>query len=143
MKNNNISFFLVSFKQGFVSPKLPIATFEQNGKKLNFLLDSGSDNNVINKEMLSTLNHEKIETVTNLAGVGGVSKTEVCRIKFSCGDQEYTEDFLITDLSQAFGLIEQEHCIPLHGIIGSSFLRKNNIVMDFEKLIAYSKEKKE
>ena len=143
MKNNNISFFLVSFKQGFVSPKLPIATFEQDGKKLNFLLDSGSDNNVINKEMLSTLNHEKIETVTNLAGVGGVSKTKACRIKFSCGDQEYTEDFLITDLSQAFGLIEQEHCIPLHGIIGSSFLRKNNIVMDFEKLIAYSKEKKE
>ena len=37
----------VSFKQGFISPKIPIATFHQGDKELVLLLDTGSDKNVI------------------------------------------------------------------------------------------------
>ena len=140
-KNNNLSLFTVSFKQGFVSPNVPIATFYQDGKKLNFLLDSGSENNVIDKNALTSINHRILEGVsTTLTGVGGTSDTEICELTFKCDNEEYTEEFLVTDLSQAFGMIEDCHSIILHGIIGSTFLRKNNIVLDFKNLAAYSKK---
>ena len=143
-KDNNISLFAVSFKQGFVSPNVPIATFYQNGKKLNFLLDSGSDKNVIDKSILPSITHEIVKgECTCLTGVGGVTKVETCRVTFSIEKEEYTEDFLIADLTESFGMIENDHSITLHGIIGSSFLRKNNVVLDFKNLAAYSRNNQE
>jgi hypothetical protein len=143
-KDKNISLFAVSFKQGFISPKIPIATFYQEGKKLNFLLDSGSDKNVLDNKILSEITYEPVEGINaSLTGVGGVTQVDTCRVKFNCDNEEYTEDFLVTDLAEAFGLIEQDHCITLHGIIGATFMRKNNIVMDFQNLVAYSKNKAE
>ena len=140
-KKNNISLFTVSFKQGFIPPRIPIATFYQEGKKLNFLLDSGSDKNVLDSRILKEVKYENVEGESvNLTGVGGVTQVNTCKVAFTCDTKEYTEEFLITDLSEAFGLIEQEHCITLHGIIGSTFMRKNNIVMDFQNLVAYTKE---
>lgn len=140
-KKNNISLFTVSFKQGFIPPRIPIATFYQDGKKLNFLLDSGSDKNVLDSRILKEVKYENVEGESvNLTGVGGVTQVNTCKVAFTCDTKEYTEEFLITDLSEAFGLIEQEHCITLHGIIGSTFMRKNNIVMDFQNLVAYTKE---
>ena len=140
-KNNNLSLFTVSFKQGFVSPNVPIATFYQGDKKLNFLLDSGSENNVIDKKTLVGINYKILEGIsTTLTGVGGTSNTEICELTFKCDKEEYTEEFLVTDLSQAFGMIEDCHSIILHGIIGSTFLRKNNIILDFKNLAAYSKK---
>ena len=140
-KKNNISLFTVSFKQGFIPPRIPIATFYQDGKKLNFLLDSGSDKNVLDSRILKEVKYEEVEGGNvNLTGVGGVTQVNTCKVAFTCDTKEYTEEFLITDLSEAFGLIEQEHCITLHGIIGSTFMRKNNIVMDFQNLVAYTKE---
>ena len=130
-KKNNISLFTVSFKQGFIPPRIPIATFYQEGKKLNFLLDSGSDKNVLDSRILKEVKYENVEGESvNLTGVGGVTQVNTCKVAFTCDTKEYTEEFLITDLSEAFGLIEQEHCITLHGIIGSTFMRKNNIVME-------------
>ena len=140
-KNNNLSLFTVSFKQGFVSPNVPIATFTQGNKKLNFLLDSGSENNVIDKNALANINHEILEGVsTTLTGVGGTSDTEICKLTFTCDKEEYTEEFLVADLSQAFGMIENCHSIILHGIIGSTFLKENNIVLDFKNFVAYNKK---
>ena len=140
-KKNNISLFTVSFKQGFIPPRIPIATFYQDGKKLNFLLDSGSDKNVLDSRILKEVKYEEVEGGNvNLTGVGGVTQVNTCKVAFNCDEKEYTEEFLVTDLSEAFGLIEQDHCITLHGIIGSTFMRKNNIVMDFQNLVAYTKE---
>lgn len=142
-KKNNISLFTVSFKQGFVSPKLPIASFYQGKKKLNFLLDTGSDKNVVNNDALKEIKHQikeqTKEDVTHLSGVGGTRKVSICTITFGTVEESYTEDFLITDLTEGFGVIEEAHCITLHGILGSSFLKRHNVVIDFNTLSAYSK----
>lgn len=142
-KKNNISLFTVSFKQGFVSPNIPIATFHQGKKKINFLLDTGSDNNVIDTEALKQFEHKKKEddsSVTNLTGVGGTQQVSICSLTFSCDGEDYTQDFLVTDMKHAFDMIEEDHCIKIHGILGSVFLRENNIVLDFQKLAAYSRK---
>ena len=140
-KNNNTSFLAVSFRQGFVSPNIPIATFSQGDKDIVFLLDTGSDNNVINKGALDYVEHEMLEggDTTTLSGVNGTTEVEHCSIKFSCEDDTYKADFLVADLNEAFNQIRKGHCITIHGILGSNFLRNHNVVLDFNNLTAYSK----
>lgn len=143
-KNNNISLFAVSFSQGFTSPNIPIASFHQGNKDIVFLLDTGSDNNVINKSALSYVEHEMHVSdegkKTTLSGVNGTTEVESCSIKFSCDEETYKADFLVADLDEAFGTIIKGHCIHIHGILGSKFLRSHNVVLDFKNLAAYSKE---
>lgn len=140
-KNKNISLFAVSFRQGFISPNIPIATFNQGDKEITFLLDTGSDNNVINKGALDYVEHTMIEggDKTTLSGVNGTTEVKHCSIKFTCEDENYEANFLVADLDEAFGTIRKGHCITIHGILGSVFLRENNVVLDFKTLSAYSR----
>ena len=143
MSKNNISLITVSFKQGFISPNVPIATFYQEDKKINLLLDTGSDNNVIDQEALKQFKHTIKEDAKKqqITGVGGVqSEALTTTISFSLNDKAYSTDFLVTDLSAAFDLIEAEHCITIHGILGSRFLREHGLVLDFQNLVAYNRE---
>lgn len=140
-KKNNISLFTVSFKQGFISPNVPIATFMQDDKEINFLLDTGSDNNIIDVNALKQFKHEMLEDndgKVNLTGVGGNQQVSGCKLTFSCSGENYTQNFLVADMKDAFGLIKKDHCITIHGILGSVFLREHRIVLDFKNLAAYS-----
>ena len=140
MKKNN-SFLSFSFSKGFTSPNLPIATFYQGDKELNFIIDTGSDDNVINKEALKDIKHEMMEHKGTLAGVGGVFEVEACNISFQLESESFTAKFLISDsLQHAFDDIRKAHAIPLHGMLGSKFLMQNNIVLDFNNMIAYNKD---
>ena len=142
MNSNNKSFLSFSFSKGFVSPNIPIATFYQDGKELNFIIDTGSDDNVISKEALEGIKYEKLEHQGTLAGVGGVYDVEACKISFQHDNETFTTTFLISPtLKEAFENIREAHAIHLHGMIGSKFLISNNIVLDFNKLEAHSKNK--
>ena len=140
--NNNTSFLSVSFSKGFVSPNIPIATFYQGNKRLNFILDTGSDKNVIDVNALENIKYERLESEEPLAlsGVGGVREVFECAIQFSCEEEHYKANFLAADLTEAFSQIEQCHGIILHGLIGSVFLKSNNMVMDFTNMTAHSKQ---
>ena len=141
MRNNNSKSLLsFSFSQGFTSPNIPIATFKQGDKELNFIIDTGSDDNVINRESLKEIQYEMVEHNGTLAGVGGVFNVEACNISFQHEGETFTTKFLIADhLQQAFDDIRRAHAIPLHGMLGSKFLMQNNIVLDFNNMVAYNK----
>ena len=139
--NKNKSLLSISFAKGFKSPNLPIATFTQNNKDLNFIIDTGSDDNVINKQALDEIEHERIEHEGTIAGVGGVFDVEACNITFQYEGDTFTEKFLIADhLKDAFDDIKRAHAIHLHGMLGSKFLMEHNIVMDFNNMIAYNRK---
>ena len=142
MNKENLSLLAVSFKQGFISPNIPIVTFYQKNKELNFILDTGSDENVVNKEALKELEHEMLEVSEKnkkiLNGLGGGQEAQECTITFASEDAKYTEKFLVVDLSRPFESIRKQHCIPLHGMLGSNFLRRNNMTLDFKNLAAYN-----
>lgn len=139
-KNN--SFLSFSFSQGFKSPNIPIATFTQGDKELNFIIDTGSDDNVINKSALEDIEYKTLEHSGTLAGVGGVYDVGACEISFQHDGETFTTKFLVSDhLQEAFDNVRKAHAIPLHGMIGSKFLMSNNIILDFNNMIAYNKNK--
>ena len=139
--HNSKTLLAITFSQGFISPNIPIATFYQGNKELNFIIDTGSDDNVINKEALDNIEYEKTDHKGTLSGVGGTYEVEGCNITFQYEGETFTGMFIISDtLKEAFDNIRKCHAIPLHGMLGSKFLKENNIVLDFKNLTAYSKK---
>ena len=143
-KDNNYNLLALSFKQGFISPNLPIVTFHQGEKEINFIIDTGSDENIINKESLKDLSYKMLEVAEedkrSLNGLGGCQETEQCSISFGSDDGKYSETFLVADLAGPFESIRKQHCMVLHGMLGSNFLRRNNMTLDFKNLVVYNKE---
>jgi hypothetical protein len=143
MNNNNISLLAISFRQGFIPPKLPIVTFKQGDKDITFLIDSGSNRNVINKEALAFIEHEVIESKDKITLSGlNASPTEVslCSIKFSNDGKEYKQTFLVTDLSAPMKGIKEDHGLTVYGMLGSPFLEEYKVILDYDQMIAYSKQ---
>lgn len=141
MNKKNNSFLSISIAKGFCAPNIPIATFYQGDKELNFIIDTGSDDNVINEKALKDIKYDMVDHEGTLSGVGGTSTVKACTISFQYNGESFTENFLVSDsLQEAFDAVRMAHAIPLHGMIGSKFLMKNNMVLDFNKMLVYNKE---
>ena len=139
--NNKQTVDFVSFKKGFVSPNMPIITLYQNSKEFNFLIDTGSNRNMLNSETIEDLEYQLLNTDNNaVQGIdGGINKVQECKATFSYGDKKFCYNYLISNLKAVFDGIKDEHGIKLHGMIGSEFLHDQQYVLDFQHLIAYSK----
>ena len=51
----------------------------------------------------------------------------------------YNEEFQVVDMTSSFNNIKNDYGVNLHGILSSTFFEKYKYVLDFDKLIAYSK----
>ena len=131
----------ISFREAMNLVELPIITFYNKEKKLNFLLDTGSDFSHINKSLLSALDYKEINEGMNIVGVGGSSQSlGCCAMTITYKNQEFIDKFYISDLDEAFGVIKVETGVQIHGILGSKFFAKYKYVLDFENLIAHFKK---
>lgn len=131
----------MSFQAGIDLAELPVVTFYQGDKKINFLLDTGSNNCVINKGFLKHIKYNMIEAETQISGIeGNAQKANICEIKMSYKDKDYVFPYVIQDLSAVFNDIKKETGVTIHGLLGSKFFNEFKYVLDFDELIAYSKE---
>ena len=132
---------VMSFKAGFDLTDMPVITLYQGDKRFNFLLDTGSTDSIIDSNILKEIDYKIKNTVSNLFGMEGQTKqVKSCEITLYFGNKGYTYNYLINDMSQAFGQIKDSTGVNLHGIIGSKFFNKFRYVLDFAELIAYSKK---
>ena len=131
----------MSFQAGMDLAELPVVTFYQGEQKINFLLDTGSNNCVIDSTFLKKIKHTMCDTQTNLTGLeGNTQRAGICIIEMSYKDKSYKSAFVVQDLSAAFNSIKQETGVTIHGMLGSKFFNAFKYVLDFDELIAYSKE---
>ena len=131
----------MSFKEAMDLVELPVVTFYNGDKKFNFLLDTGATISVINSNILDNFTHEKIESTGILWGMEG-NKINVSYIKASLiyKDKTYEENFQVVDMTASFNAVKAESGVTLSGILGNSFFKKYQYVLDFNSLIAYSKK---
>lgn len=128
----------ISFKEGLDLTELPIVTFYQGDKKLHFLLDTGSNISYINKDVIDSIEAKDLNSSSSTFGVEGSGiETHHYLIEIGYKDLKFNEEFGAVDLSGAFGAIEAESGIKLHGIIGNKFFEKYKYILDFKDLIAY------
>lgn len=141
LKNRNNK---MSFRESLDLTDLPIVTFYNGDKKLNFLLDTGSNSSFINERDLKKL--EPYSVLDDNIGSGlvtgsGVSDTKCNHIEGTLMYKGflYKEIFAILDLSESFDDIKRETGVSIHGILGNSFFIRYRYILNFDEMIAYHK----
>ena len=98
----------ISFKESMDLTELPVVTFYNKDKKLNFLLDTGSNLSVINESVLNTVEHEKINNSIKTIGLGGSIESNSCKIHIHYKDNKFEDVFTIANMDEQFNIIKQE-----------------------------------
>lgn len=130
----------ISFKESMDLTELPVITFINNGKKLNFLLDTGSNESYINSSILKELDYKMLnKTTETLIADGTKTDTKKCSMSIYYKNNSFETNFCIFDMDSAFSTIKSESGVQIHGILGSLFFQKYKYVLDFSSLIAYLK----
>ncbi len=137
----------ISFEETLNLTGLPIISMKQwNDKEkkeniFNFILDTGSDINVIDSNVIPKLKCKKVKATGSVYGVDGKRvHTKVYDITFYHKDREYPYLWLSRDMSVPFSNMKKDHGVNLHGLIGSKFFNEYKYVLDFKDLKAYCKE---
>ena len=120
---------------------LPIVTLTNNGHKLNFVLDTGSANSLINKDELGRVAFENTDYVSSISGIDNKVRKEEVVVKMSLVYKDKITEglFVVTDLNDVFASIRSETGVQLHGLLGSNFFAENKYVIDYNEMVAYSK----
>ena len=107
----------------------PILCCKQNGSPINFIVDTGANLSVIDKNIVDkyfyVLNNNKKE----IQGVGCKLIAPTCTLHFNYKHELYHQEFGITDLHTTFDEQSKKRGIPIHGILGCDFLNNNNFTI--------------
>jgi predicted aspartyl protease len=128
----------ISFREAMDLAELPVITFYNGDKKINFLLDTGSNISYLNESIVSSLVTESTGETSNIIGIeGNKVNCKICKMIIRRKNQEFEEEFSIADLDKAFSIVKKESGVQIHGILGSRFFEKYKYVLDFKDYIAY------
>ena len=134
----------ISFKKAFSLAKLPVATFFVEDKNthqqipINFLLDSGSTDNIINAKFIEKIDFSDLNSSVDTFGVDGVKSTNnKISFKFYHKNKEYCEEFTAKDTSNVFDYIENVTTVKIDGILGSCFFKKYKYILDYYMFSMY------
>lgn len=128
----------ISFREAMDLAELPVITFYNGDRKINFLLDTGSNISYLNKSIVSSLVVESTGEESNIIGIeGNKVNCKICKMIIRRKNQEFEEEFSIANLDKAFRIVKEESGVQIHGILGSRFFEKYKYVLDFKDYIAY------
>lgn len=131
----------ISFRESLDLADLPVVTMYNNGRKLNFLLDTGSNISHIDAGIDSLDCEEVKKECFDITTAGGELKggEKWLRIPLVYKKQSFSEDFMALGLHEVFAQIKRETGVQIHGILGNSFFTKYRYILDFDEMVAYSK----
>lgn len=133
----------LDFKSGFDLTEIPVVTFFQDGKKINFVLDTGASSSVLNASAADSLKlkytiAKEISTLFGIEGNKQVHPTIIVPMTYK--NLKFEVPFLAKDMDKCFAHVKKENGVTIHGMLGSDFFNKYKYVIDFNELIAYSKK---
>lgn len=115
---------------------LPFIQLEIMGKTYGFIVDTGSNVNLISSELKDELTHSitsagKLSTL----GVGGDSENELYEVPYSIEGMVFSALFgTQKDTFQAF---EKEYGIKVGGLLGTEFMIRHRVIVDFSEGMIY------
>jgi hypothetical protein len=132
---------IIPFKESVDLVGMPIVTFTNNGEKLHFLLDTGSDDSYIIPSVLDKLVvlERTDKPTTIIMGSGNMDSLGEVALNISYKDYVFTNIFKIQALEDAFKSAFASRGVTVHGILGSIFFNKYNYILDFKELEATSR----
>ena len=127
---------------------VPCIVVRCNGEDLYFIIDTGSTENCLVEYVYEyfTQYHEDVikdaDDTMNITGVAGVCECKKCSFKISIGSEQFEETFSVLPNSDVYQRLSHKLGEPMCGLLGNKFLKKNNIVIDYENQCVYTKMRK-
>lgn len=133
---------VIPFKESVDLVGLPIVTFTNNGQKLHFLLDTGSDDSYIVPSILDKLVIiSKQDLSDHIITAGGNMQSDGnVTLSISYKNHTFINTFKINHMEAVFEKAFSTSGIVVHGILGSIFFNKYNYILDFKELQATSRD---
>lgn len=118
----------------------PIVEVMLNGQKAYFLLDTGSDITMLNKDEKNKYGFKLyIRENENHAAVGIGGKTagltSIYQVHLKLGSTRIVTNYLAYDLSAIVRAIDQSTGVKISGIIGSDAMKRYGIIIDYKKRV--------
>lgn len=126
----------VSFKDSFEKSNLPIITLYNDCYALNFLIDTGSTFSCIDTHTLKYLHYTNTNASREVVTVNGVNESPVILMTINDSTDCVEELFTVVDMGNSNSINDG---ITIHGILGSTFCKRANFVIDYNELKVYSK----
>ena len=123
----------IAFDSIYESLELPIITLSNNGKEFNFLVDTGANRSIFDSAYIDNLSYRPIENESGtMYGLDGSIRTiEYIEIVLTRDEDQFLDVFQLTDLQSAFGRIQQDYGMTIHGVLGNSFLDKYRCIIEY------------
>lgn len=128
----------VSFEETFKKTGLPIITLYNDCYPLNFLVDTGSDVNCINKDTLKYLHYTETNKSGNMVNSSGIEQSNVIMLPINDKHDMASIEFYILDLSNQFNAIAQHDGIQIDGILGSKLCKDAGLIINYNDYKIYS-----
>lgn len=134
----------IPFDSSYEDSGLPVITLTNNGKEFNFLVDTGANLCVLNERHLEEIEHEPLKGTGTMFGMeGNVQQVSYVRVDLTIGKDILKVPFQIINIDNAFGRVEQDYGVTIHGVLGTQFLEKYKGKIDFiERTLSYGKPDK-
>lgn len=132
---NSHSYDKISFEESFNKAGLPIITLYNDCYPLNFLVDTGSDDNFIDTNILQYVHYIETDDQHEVICASGSTVSMGIIVRINDGEDTVEEKFYTIDISS----VNTYKDIKIHGILGSKFCADAKFVIDFSDMTIYSK----
>ena len=133
-KNSN-DYDKISFEESFNKAGLPIITLYNDYYPLNFLVDTGSDDNFIDINILQYVHYIETDDQHEVICASGSTTSKGIIVRINDGEDTVEEKFYTIDISS----VNTYKDIKINGILGSKFCADAKFVIDFSNMTIYSK----
>lgn len=134
----------ISFNESLKLTNMPIVSFKHGKRKINFLVDTGSDFSYIDESIVKHLKvKEKNDSGNNILTANGYMQTSGnVTIDLSHKGNVVEGEFTIGNIKDAMDSAFAPRII-VRGILGSIFLKKYRYIIDYNNnALKYKKRKK-
>ena len=122
---------VAKFFNGVAAPFVMCSLYDMD---VYFLIDTGSNHNLINKAFLADQKYKNQVNKINdsmMTGNGEVENSESIETTISIGNRNYLVQMVLVDYSNVFAVFESFLGEKPVGILGIDFLVKYGMVLDF------------
>ena len=121
---------------GLQKANLPIIPITIQCQNLCFLLDTGSNHNIIDKCVYDHFKDisEPVGEYAYFGIEGNQEQSMTVTMPFSFEGHSFNPVFSVVNLDNAFSKIHEESGIPIHGLLGNKFFIEHGWILDFDKM---------
>ena len=117
---------------------LPMIQLEIMGQLCWFIVDTGSNSNMIRSDMMAEYESDHpVVGMSSVSGIGGHSEEgNIYELPYSLDGEQFSDQFSVVT-ERTFEPIEEEYGVKICGLVGTSFMLFHRFIIDLSEGTIY------